>query len=150
MTFLIAGSDLADAFGANWLNVIIAVILVVGGSGGIVAWFRLRSQNSKILVDAAQGAVVVQTTVIDNLRQELETQKRRATESEATLSAEIAELRTHLAELNSLRTRVRELEHQNEILKAENTMLQSQVKALSKMVHDQEDRANGSKETHTN
>lgn len=137
------GAGFADAFTANWLNVLIAIILVLGGGGGIVSWFRLRNQNSKILVDAAQGAVVVQSSVIKDLKAELADQRTKAEQENAELRAEVAELRTHLAELNSLRTRVRDLETQNESLKAENLVLQSQVRALSKLVHEQE-RKNGS------
>lgn len=142
MTFLIASEDIASALSANWLNVLIAVILVLGGGGGLITWFKLRNQNTNILVDAAQGAIVIQTTVIDSLRKELSLQREEAAATEIELKAEIAELRTHMAELNSLRTRVRDLEQQNEILTAENTVLQSQVRALSRMVHEQE-RRNG-------
>ena len=146
MAILSSSSSLADSLAANWLNVLITAIVILGGGGGIISWFRLRNQNSKILVDAAQGAVVVQSSVIRDLKNELEDQKRKAETENAELKAEIAELRTHLAEVNSLRTRIRDVEQQNEILVAENIMLKSQVKALSKMVQEQEERRNGQRE----
>lgn len=145
MIYLASGGSggIADVFGANWLNVLIAVILVLGSGGGIVSYFKLRSQTSKILVDAAQGAVVVQSSVIKDLRAELAEQREKSDQENAELRSEVAELRTHLAELNSLRTRVRDLETQNETLKAENVVLQSQVRALSRIVHDQEKKNGG-------
>lgn len=103
----------------NWLSVLIAAIMALFGGGGIVAYLKNRSEAPKILVDAAQGAVVVQSSVITSLREDLNSAR-----------AEISELRSHMAELNSLRSRVRELEHDNEILKAENSSLASEVEAL--------------------
>ena len=146
MSSIVLSSGESSLFAANWLNVLIAVIFILGGSGGVTAWFKLRKENSKILVDAAKGAVVVQSSVIDDLRTALEDQKKKSENENEELRAEIAELRTHLTELNSLRAEVRELGQQNEVLLAENIMLKSQVKALSKMVHDQEQRKNGTKE----
>lgn len=141
ITFLATNGDsLVSAVTTNWLTVLVAFILAVFGGGGISTLIKVRKEGANIMVDAAQGAVVVQSSVIKNLRVELEDQRNKFEAEGVDLRAEIAELRTHLAELNSLRTRVRELEQQNEILTAENIMLSSQVKALSKMVHEQEKR----------
>jgi flagellar motility protein MotE (MotC chaperone) len=129
---------LFDTLGHNWLDLVVAGIVGLFGAGGLNALLKNRKEGSKILVDAAQGAVIIQTTVIDNLRDELKSQKENSEKESAELRAEIAELRTHMAELNTLRARVRELEHSNEELKAENTMLASQVRALTKVVRDNE------------
>ncbi len=55
----------------NWLPVVVGLIVAVLGGGGLVALFRARPEGSKILVDAAQGAVIVQSGVIDSLRADL-------------------------------------------------------------------------------
>lgn len=119
-------------FSDNWLSVLIAVIVAVFGSGGIVALIRSRGEGSKILVDAAQGAVVVQSGVIDSLQEEITRLQKQANDQQA----EITELRNHLAEVNSLRSSVRDLEQKNEILQAENTKLRSEVKELRKVVRE--------------
>lgn len=105
----------------SWLPTIIAGVLTVLTGGGLVAFFRARPEGSKILVDAAQGAVIVQTGVIESLRAEL-----------AAARGEIAELRGNMHELNLMRNRIRELEQDNEILSAENTVLKSRQNLLER------------------
>lgn len=117
---MIVAEHITTFFADNWLSVLVASIMAVFGGGGIAALVRTRSEAPKILVDAAQGAVVVQSGVIESLREDLNAAR-----------AEITELRSHMSELNSLRGRVRELEHRNEILEAENTALQAEVKHLN-------------------
>jgi hypothetical protein len=130
-----------ETIGHNWLTLVVAAVIGLFGAGGLNALLKSRKEGTKILVDAAQGAVIVQTTVIDSLREELKIQKDESEKESSELRAEIAELRTHMAEINSLRVRVRDLEYQNEELKAENSLLASQVRALTKVVRDNEQRA---------
>jgi cell shape-determining protein MreC len=134
---MILASQVTTYFSDNWLSVLIAVIVTLGGGGGLAAILRNRSEGPKILVDAAQGAVVVQGSVIEDLREQLAAYK---VEMEAQ-KAEIAELRTHMAELNSLRTKVRDLEQKNDELRSENTFLSSQIRALTRIVHENEQKA---------
>lgn len=123
LTFLSSTASAIRFSDTNWLDVLIAVIIGVFSAGGIVAFMKLKSENTKILVDAAQGAVVVQSGVIETLRSDLQ-----------SAHAEINELRSHITELNLLRGRVRELEHDNEILKLENSRLSTQVEGLKTLV----------------
>lgn len=51
--------------------VIIAVTAAGGLCGGIVALLRVRPEAGKLVVEAAEGAVVVQSGVITALRDEL-------------------------------------------------------------------------------
>lgn len=51
--------------------VIIAVTAAGGLCGGIVALLRVRPEAGKLVVEAAEGAVVVQSGVITSLREEL-------------------------------------------------------------------------------
>lgn len=105
----------------NWIPTIVAAILAILTGGGLVAFFRARPEGSKILVDAAQGAVIVQTSVITELRRELE---QRGTEMD--------DLAQRVAGLASMQARIRELEHDNEILTAENTVLRSRQSMLER------------------
>lgn len=121
-------STVTTFFTDNWLSVLIAVIVGIFGGGGIAALLKARPEGSKILVDAAQGAVVIQSSVLESLQAHIVRQ-----------DAEIAELRTHISEVNTLRAnerdlreRVRELEHQNELLIAENTAQAAQIAELTR------------------
>jgi uncharacterized membrane protein len=53
------------------INLVIAVVGSTGFFGGIYALLKLRPEAGQITVTAAQGAIIVQTGVIDNLRKEL-------------------------------------------------------------------------------
>jgi FtsZ-binding cell division protein ZapB len=113
----------------NWLPVLIPVILALAGGGGFVAWRRLRTESPRIIVEAAQGAVIVQSGVIDDLQDGLERAR-----------SEVRDLRAELAEALKLQRRVRELEHREEELKAENTRLKAQVRDLQHRLTDLEGR----------
>lgn len=63
-------------------ELIVGIIVAAFGGGGVAALFKLRGESAKIVVDAASGAVVVQSGVIDELREEI-----------AELRREIAELK---------------------------------------------------------
>jgi threonine dehydratase len=55
-------------------DIVVLVVSIIGGGGliaGIVALLKLRPEAGQILVTTAQGVVIVQTTVIDNLQKEL-------------------------------------------------------------------------------
>jgi hypothetical protein len=80
-------------------EIIIAVIMVLGGGGLItafVALLKLRPEAGQIMVTTAQGVVIVQTGVIESLQKEL---KR--------VSDELDEVRRDNV---GLRARIRELE----------------------------------------
>jgi len=106
--------------GYSWLPYIVPLILLLGGGGGYVAWKRLRTEGPKILIEAAQGAVIVQSGVIEDLRDQ------------------ILDLRAQLQESLRLQRRVRQLEQSEEHLKAENISLKAQVSDLQKRITDLE------------
>lgn len=119
--------------GNSWVVALIGGIALLAGGGGVVAWRRLGKEGPKIIVEAAQGAVIVQSGVIDDLQDGLDRAR-----------SEIKELRAQLSEADRLRSRVRELEHREEELTAENTALKAQVKNLQKRVdHLEEKEAQG-------
>lgn len=47
----------------------VAAFVALFGGGGLVALLKLRSDSSLTIVSAAQGAVVIQTSVIDELQE---------------------------------------------------------------------------------
>jgi hypothetical protein len=51
--------------------VVVAVLGSGGLIGGIVALLRVRPESGRLIVEAAEGAVVVQSGVIDQLRREI-------------------------------------------------------------------------------
>lgn len=104
---------------AGWLPYVVGVIVALLGGGGLAALLKSGREGSRIVVDAAQGAVIVQSSVMRGLREELDAAK-----------AEIAALRASFTEITQLRGRVRDLEHDNELLRAENTRLTSRVRDL--------------------
>lgn len=84
-------------------DIVVLVVSVIGGGGliaGIVALLKLRPEAGQILVTTAQGVVIVQTTVIDNLQKEL-----------TRMGNELDELREECREREEmLLNRIKELE----------------------------------------
>jgi len=106
---------------------LLAVLLGGGFLSGIYMLLKLRPEAGQITVTAAQGAVIVQTGVIDTLKAELDRAQHRLQALEAeqtkiqTLEERINVLeaeRDKLREENiTLRHRVRHLEEELEMLK---------------------------------
>lgn len=103
----------------SWIPVLVGLLTAVAGGGGITALILSGRTGSKILVDAAQGAVVVQTGVIDDLREQL-----------ADARKEIAELRGHMAEVSALRRKLAVAEQDNAVLKDRQRQLEQENEEL--------------------
>lgn len=88
---------------------VVMALLGVFSGGTIVALFRVGPDRNKIVIEAAQGAVIVQTSVIDELQKE-----------RAEMRAELARVKTDLEQI-----RAREAE-----LAAENAALRRRVAAI--------------------
>jgi cell division protein FtsB len=74
---------------------IVVAILGAGGiAGSVVALLKLRPESGAIVVSAAQGALVVQTSVLNELHKENERLRDRV----STLERELAALRTEVRE----------------------------------------------------
>jgi 23S rRNA G2069 N7-methylase RlmK/C1962 C5-methylase RlmI len=106
---------------ASWLPYVVGIIVALGGFGGLAALVRSGPEGSRIVIDAAQGAVVVQAKVLKSMEDQL-----------ARALAEIAELRSHVTEVNELRGKVRGLQHDNEVLSAQNAALSARVQELER------------------
>ena len=129
------------------IGLLVALLGAGGVTGAVVALFKARPEAGQISVSAAQGAVIVQTGVIEELRQarvddraeverlreQLKTERDRGDRCED----QIDQLRGHLQELGNLRRRVGQLEQQLEgktaqleEADAENTRLRTRVEHL--------------------
>ena len=121
-----------------WLPGVVGIIIALFGGGGVAALIKSRPEGSKILIDAAAGVVVVQTSVITELRSQLDESRVQISSQYEILKKaqeQIDELRGHIAEMSILRSendllkvrvsdlelengrllgRVAELEHQNQ------------------------------------
>ncbi len=104
---------------SNTLTVAAAVVIALLGGGGIYALLKVRPEASKISVDAAQGAVIVQTGVIDSLREE-----------NTRLANRLSEVERTSADVNALMARVQQLEDERTQLQRENARLMARVKHL--------------------
>lgn len=94
---------------------VVAVVLGGGGIGGaIVALLKVRPEAGQIAVTASQGALIVQSGVID------------------TLQEENTQLRARLEDLESKVAMMVDLRMQVISLKAENTRLKGRVTELER------------------
>lgn len=79
------GADTLD----HLTPLIIALVSAGGIFGGIVALLRVRPESGKLVVEAAEGAVIVQSGVIESLREELGELSERLDTAREDLDAEL-------------------------------------------------------------
>lgn len=111
--------------GSSFLATVILAIIGFFFGGGLIAYLRLRKEGPKIIVEAAQGAVVVQSGVI------------------ATLERQISELTGQLVEARKMEPKIRRLEQNEELLRAENERLKNALIALRGRVAELESKGVG-------
>jgi hypothetical protein len=87
------------------LNVLTIIIGSGGIVGGIVALFKMRPETSRIVVSAAEGAVIVQSGVITSLKNEIQ----RLHEDHELCQDEVQELRDLLDLINERKIQRRKL-----------------------------------------
>jgi hypothetical protein len=80
-------TDLAAESNSPVLYVVVSVIVGVAGGGGLAQLIRVSSDRSRVMVDAAQGAVIVQTSVITDLREEIQRLRQDNAEMKVRLAA---------------------------------------------------------------
>lgn len=108
----------------------VAITVAIFGGGGLAALLRLRGETSRVVVDAAEGAVVVQSSVIRDLREQIESLSRRMGEVERR--AATAERRAAAAEERARRAEVRaqSAEDHRDLLLRANADLQQRLDHL--------------------
>lgn len=97
--------------------IVIAVIGTGGFAGMVVALLKVRPEAGQIAVDASQGAVIVQTGVIDTLKDELTRQgqrhnreRKRLEDANTRLFRRLENLESEVEECNKMRSRIEDLE----------------------------------------
>jgi outer membrane murein-binding lipoprotein Lpp len=108
------------AVATGWLPYAVGIIIAIFGGGGFAALMKARPEGSKIVVDAAQGAVIVQSGVISDLRHQLQ-----------DTQDQLSEMRHHFAEQEKLRT-------ENDALRARVASLENDNARLTQRVADLE------------
>lgn len=93
--------------GNSLITLAVAVIGATGGIGGIVAFRKLRPEKDSIVVSAAQGALLVQTGLMDEMRQELARAQTRIRECESALDERDVTVRTQAQRIEELELRLR-------------------------------------------
>lgn len=123
------------------LDFVVPIIVAIFGGGGLIAFFKLRGENALTSVDAAEGAVVVQSSVIDSLREQLTALSERVDEAgEIARSAEAravkAEARAAESEVRAVASEARAVayEREKEALAAVNIDLRLRVTQLEEKV----------------
>jgi chromosome segregation ATPase len=84
--------------------VVIAIVGTGGIIGGLVALLKVRPETGKLIVEAAEGAVVVQAGVMRELRAEIEALREleaRASKRELDATKREQDLRRELEDLRS-------------------------------------------------
>ncbi len=103
-------------FGTALPYIVGAILAAATGGGGYAVLRNSGREGSKIIVDAAQGAVIVQSGVIKDLNDQLDEQREQ-----------IRELRGHITEVTELRAKVGLLETANKVLRREKNALERRV-----------------------
>ena len=104
---------------AGYLPYVGGILIALFGGGGVAALIKVRQGGPNVIVSAAQGAVIVQAGVIDDLQEQL-----------GDAREQLKELRTHISELSELRAENRRLRARVSGLEAENTVLERRIREL--------------------
>lgn len=121
---LLAQTAQSEGGGINsWIPVILAIIGTGGIGGAIVAFLKVRPEAGQIAVTASEGALVVQTGVIETLRIENEHLRTR-----------LENMESKVAMMMDLRERVEYLEDSRKKLKGDNERLRKRVASLEAQV----------------
>lgn len=78
---------------------VVALLIGVFGGGTLAALLRVKADRGKVVIEAAQGAVIVQTSVIDDLQAELQRVKGEMASMRADRAAEREQWEAEMAGL---------------------------------------------------
>lgn len=97
----------------SYVGFIVAVIIGVFGGGSLVTLMRVKVDRSRVIVSSAEGAVIVQSGVIDDLQDEIKRLQAKVADLRKERDEEAAELNVLRAENRSMRARLARLENGN-------------------------------------
>ncbi|MBK9944291.1 MAG: hypothetical protein IPP13_22045 [Kouleothrix sp.] len=118
----------------EWGQIVLALLSVMGGAGGVTAWYRARSQNRtderKLLTDeqiAFRSAMAAEIGRLSALQQALATDKDKLEAQLADQGRQLERLRT----LDEIKERqIAELQKQNADLVLRSNAQQGEIEAL--------------------
>lgn len=103
----------------DWSKYVPSIITLLGGGGfltAIILLLKARPEVGQIVVTSAQGAVIVQTGVIDNLNKELKRVNDENAQLRDRLNREIKEREALQDKLDLLEDKLRRLSSRTETL----------------------------------
>jgi chaperonin cofactor prefoldin len=104
-------------------------ILAILGTGGVVgaiaAFFKIRPEAGQIAVTASEGALIVQTGVIENLHKDNKQLRDR-----------LEDMESKVALMFDLRDRVEALEDERDALRKDNEKLRRRIVTLEKQIRE--------------
>jgi septal ring factor EnvC (AmiA/AmiB activator) len=110
---------------------ILVVLFGAGGIlGGLVALFKAKPERNKIIIDSAQGAVVIQSNVLDEVNAAYENVLRE----NRALHERMDEFDGLKSEVKQLTEENAELTRENATLRNDNAELRGEVKTLTDRV----------------
>lgn len=111
---------------------VLAALVGAGGlAGSLLAFLRLKPERESIIVTAAQGAVVIQSGVLDDLADELRRTQEQFAELESDLRGEMARMND---ELNRVTEERDQLAGENASLKSRADVQQRRIDELESKV----------------
>lgn len=93
MTWLAADATINSTL----ITAVVTCALGIFGGGGLVALLKVNADKGKIVIEASQGAVVVQTSVIHDLQAELQRVKGELADLRLERASEQARWETEMA-----------------------------------------------------
>lgn len=133
----------------NWAYIIAAFVGGGGVAGLISVVIKVRPEANQVIVTSAQGAVVIQSTVIDDLNEQLDRVGKRLEAQEALserLKKDLVECAGLHAENESQAQRIRDLEKENKALRRRVKHLEEEVAHLKGEPRPSRDRRSQSTE----
>jgi FtsZ-binding cell division protein ZapB len=128
LPFLLAATAVGPDL--SWVLAAGGIIAAVGTA--LVAFRKARPDSASVLVDSAQDVVVIQRTMIDALRAEMDKTAALARDCQRR----IQELQSLEGEVASLRMQIRDLTTENQRLRKANSQLQKRIRTLENGHHE--------------
>lgn len=107
------------------MNAALAITAVMAATGLLAAWVafkKVKPERDSFLVSTAQGVVVMQSSILDEMQEEVQRVKSRADELEA--------------QLRTMRNEQAEVLEERDYLRTQNEELHKQIAALERRVGD--------------
>ncbi len=116
ISLLLLATSSGNGLNTTVLSILVSLIIGLFGGGSLVALLKVKVDKNQIVISAAQGAVIIQSGVIDDLQEELSRIKVNLTEC-------LNELHKAEKEINLLNNSLYKAEHEIQVLQHQVTVL---------------------------